>query len=294
MQKDCYHLISLGWRKRLLFITSPQLGSAVNGKYKFLRNVKTLPAFSAMEFCSPLSVVKLCLLLGLLWTPFLVRAQRCGQQGNGRRCPDSSPCCSEYGYCGSTAAYCDPDTKCQLGCWPKAKSGKNLPFNPSTGSDSASSQTDQDAPDNHFETVDTTLVDSAPFYSPIQEEFMKSENPHFDSRGLFSSCAVKNVVSMSYDDGPSVYTNGILDALKRVNVTATFFVIGSNINSNEARQTVKRIHDEGHILASHTWSHPDLTTLTSSQIRDEMDKTADLIHEITGRAYAHTHVASHA
>ena len=65
-------------------------------------------------------------------------------------------------------------------------------------------------------------------------------------------------------------------------MTATFFVTGDKLNSNESIRTVKRILAENHVLASHMWSHKLLKKLSDSQIRHEMNVTSDRIFEVTG------------
>ncbi len=61
-------------------------------------------------------------------------------------------------------------------------------------------------------------------------------------------------VLLSFDDGPDpVNTPLVLDILKKHNVTALFFLIGKKVKGNEA--LIRRIHEEGHLLGSHSYSH---------------------------------------
>lgn len=60
-------------------------------------------------------------------------------------------------------------------------------------------------------------------------------------------------VYLTFDDGPSIYTNDILDILDRYDVKATFFVVGKE--SEEAQAAIKRIVEEGHTLGMHSYSH---------------------------------------
>jgi len=91
---------------------------------------------------------------------------------------------------------------------------------------------------------------------------------------------VKGSIAITFDDGPGLVTAAVLDILKANNVKTTFFVIGSNIAGNEA--LLQRAFNEGHQIASHTWSHPDLTTLSPSQMLTEMSKTSDEIFRVIG------------
>ncbi|KAF9185533.1 chitin deacetylase [Haplosporangium sp. Z 767] len=95
-----------------------------------------------------------------------------------------------------------------------------------------------------------------------------------------ASCSAPNTWGLTFDDGPSTATPTLLDYLKTNKLSATFFVIGSNVINNP--DTVKREIAEGHHLASHTWSHHALTTLTNEQIVAEMKWTEKAVMEATG------------
>lgn len=63
-----------------------------------------------------------------------------------------------------------------------------------------------------------------------------------------------NKIALTFDDGPCApQTNNVLDALKKHNVKATFFVIGKQVFKNEP--ILKRIDEEGHAIGSHSYSH---------------------------------------
>jgi peptidoglycan/xylan/chitin deacetylase (PgdA/CDA1 family) len=90
------------------------------------------------------------------------------------------------------------------------------------------------------------------------------------------------VIAITFDDGPSAHTPALLDALKSSGVKATFFVVGEMADIR--RDTLKRAYDEGHELATHSWDHPDLMTLTVDQIMtDQYGRTNDVIEEVTGK-----------
>ncbi len=65
--------------------------------------------------------------------------------------------------------------------------------------------------------------------------------------------AVQKTAYITFDDGPSKVTPAILDALKEANVKATFFVIGRTSEQDVA--TLRRIHEEGHSIGIHSYSH---------------------------------------
>lgn len=106
------------------------------------------------------------------------------------------------------------------------------------------------------------------------------------SRGVagrdWVDCSLVPCVALTYDDGPSSWTPRLLDVLAEAQAPATFFVLGPYAARNQG--IVSRAFAEGHEVAGHTWNHPDLTTLTDEQIRDELGRTNSLLRNITGAA----------
>ncbi len=92
----------------------------------------------------------------------------------------------------------------------------------------------------------------------------------------------EKVIYLTFDCG---YENGntepILDALKKHDVQATFFVVGHFLET--APDLVKRMTQEGHTVGNHTYHHLDMQTISDEEtFRKEMDDVADLFREITG------------
>jgi peptidoglycan-N-acetylglucosamine deacetylase len=92
-----------------------------------------------------------------------------------------------------------------------------------------------------------------------------------------------SAVALTFDDGPtSPYTGEILDALAREDAKATFFVLGEN--AERQPELVRRMHDEGHAIGNHTWSHPHYGWIRGSRYwRNEIRRTSDWIQQITGQ-----------
>lgn len=88
-------------------------------------------------------------------------------------------------------------------------------------------------------------------------------------------------VYLTFDDGPSVYTDKILDILKEYDVKATFFVTGKD--EPEYTELYQRIVDEGHTLGMHSYSHNynELYASTESFIND-FERIQNYLYEITG------------
>ena len=78
----------------------------------------------------------------------------------------------------------------------------------------------------------------------------------------------KKVIALTFDDGPSKYSGPILDILKEKGVKATFFDVGEECLSFPDAE--KRMLEEGHQVASHSNTHPDMPTLSRDALRAEI------------------------
>lgn len=91
----------------------------------------------------------------------------------------------------------------------------------------------------------------------------------------------EKTVAVTFDDGPGAEsTMMLLDGLKERNVRAAFFLVGENIKGHE--DIVKRMHDEGHIIGNHTYTHVILTNIPQEKALEEIYNTNKIIEEITG------------
>ncbi len=91
---------------------------------------------------------------------------------------------------------------------------------------------------------------------------------------------VRKVAYLTFDDGPSRYTEQLLDILKRYGIQATFFMIGSNVPGHE--ESVKRLVKEGHYPGLHSMSHSYSKLYTNGQFVTEMIQAQEVIKEVTG------------
>jgi len=100
--------------------------------------------------------------------------------------------------------------------------------------------------------------------------------------GLFNSVNTsRKIVALTFDDGPhGKLTPQLLDLLKRENVRATFFVLGSLVAANP--QIVQRMATEGHEVANHTWDHPRLPSLSAEKLEHQIRDTTEIIEKNTG------------
>ena len=91
-------------------------------------------------------------------------------------------------------------------------------------------------------------------------------------RSAAYGCVKPNEFSLTFDDGPAYgATETLLQMLKDANVTASFFLVGQNINT--ASPLLQAQIDGGYETFSHTYTHAELPTLTPKQVYEEMFKT---------------------
>lgn len=161
-------------------------------------------------------------------------------------------CCSESGWCGNTADYCYSP-----GCNYKYGPGCSENITPAGASTS---------------TVARTKVGSVPY----------------GGAGIYS-CQKEGTIALTFDDGPyQNYTDHVLDLFKTYGGKATFFITGANIAKGQIdttpalTATIKRMHAEGHQVASHTWTHLDLSAIDATQRKNQMIKLEMALRNILG------------
>ena len=94
-------------------------------------------------------------------------------------------------------------------------------------------------------------------------------------------CSQAKCVALTFDDGPSPYTDRLLQILNQNDARSTFFLIGNKVAANPAG--AKRIADAGMEVANHTWEHPNMTTIPPEDIGSQISKANDAIQAATGQ-----------
>ena len=162
-------------------------------------------------------------------------------------------------------------------------------------SDEASQPGDDESPPT-AEQLPITEQPGATDHPPVQEEapvISPTKPPltvgqllrNYRSSFLHKGSSEVKQVALTFDDGPDVrYTPVILDILREHRVPATFFLIGSQIEHHPA--VVERILAEGHVIANHSWSHPNFTQLAPPDVRREIQRTETAIFDLTGKRTA--------
>jgi peptidoglycan/xylan/chitin deacetylase (PgdA/CDA1 family) len=90
-------------------------------------------------------------------------------------------------------------------------------------------------------------------------------------------------IALSFDDGPNrEYTAQVLSTLAQYNASATFFVVGKNIQGNES--ILKQIDADGHSIGNHSYTHSFFLDFKSLQgFKNELNQTAESVFKIIGK-----------
>ena len=126
-----------------------------------------------------------------------------------------------------------------------------------------------------------------------EERIKKERNPKLTDVGRQN---IENIYKsdkkrafLTFDDGPSPITESILDTLKQEKIKATFFVLGSNIDSR--KDMVKRMYDEGHFIGNHGYSHVYSQIYSSPQaVLDEFNSCNEKVRNAIGNPEYNSHL----
>lgn len=88
-------------------------------------------------------------------------------------------------------------------------------------------------------------------------------------------------VALTFDDGPSIYTQRFVQMLSAQKAVATFFMIGEQVTSGY-RSILREELRDGDALGDHTWTHPNLLTLSSGAVRGQLASTKGAIASLSG------------
>ncbi|KAH7139458.1 chitin binding protein [Dendryphion nanum] len=180
------------------------------------------------------------------------KRQEVGQCGEGIGSCGAGQCCSSGGWCGTGPDYC-------------YSPGCKYAYGPA-------------CPENVTPAGSDTSTVARPKVGSVQ----------YGGAGIYQ-CTVPGTVAITYDDGPyPAYTTHVLDLFQSYNAKATFFISGNNINKGEIDTTpefvsvIQRMRTEGHHIASHTWTHLDLSAVSSTDRKNQMYKNEMALRNILG------------
>ncbi len=133
--------------------------------------------------------------------------------------------------------------------------------------------------------------DNYQFYIDYLSEFTRNEKlppgvvtqlNYFDEKEMYKSRGDGSIM-LTYDDGVGARTNELLDIYQKHGAVATFFIQGNSLEGEDGTlntaniDTVKRMIDDGHEVAGHTFSHPNLNKLDSETLNYEIKYVQELV-----------------
>ena len=141
---------------------------------------------------------------------------------------------------------------------------------------------------NNFQTKSVTTSATGNWGLSFQEDGKPPvANATYEDLKQYDAYYAENtdqkVIYLTFDAGfENGNTPAILDALKKHNVPATFFVVGNFLSDNP--DLIKRMVEEGHIVGNHTYTHPDMSKIsTMESFSKEIQDVEKLYQEITGK-----------
>ncbi len=102
--------------------------------------------------------------------------------------------------------------------------------------------------------------------------------------GIQAKCKVTvgktKYIAITFDDGPGIYTNQLLNALENYDSKATFLLVGANVSSYSKQ--VKREHSLFMQIGNHSWSHANLKAISKKQVSSQINRSKNAIKQMTG------------
>ncbi|OUM68570.1 carbohydrate esterase family 4 protein [Piromyces sp. E2] len=219
-------------------------------------------------------------------------------------CPGSS-CCSQYGYCGVTDKHCGEGCQSEFGkcgITKKVTTTTTVVKKVTTTKQSSLTVTKKISTNGLCGGTNGSCPSgqccSKYGYCGSDEEYCGTGcQSEFGQCGkiiketvkgfkYYNKCINKNEWALTFDDGPYNNDEALLDLLKRKKVNATFFINGNNVMSiktAKAKKIIQRMDKEGHIVASHTWSHINIAEKSKQELIKEMTQLEDYIYKYIGK-----------
>ena len=103
------------------------------------------------------------------------------------------------------------------------------------------------------------------------------------SQIIYQGSTANKVVALTFDDGSDgYYVQSILNTLSANNVKATFFLTGQGAENHP--QAIKNIVAAGHDIGNHSYNHPDFTTVSTTEMTNQLNQTETIITNLTGKS----------
>lgn len=115
--------------------------------------------------------------------------------------------------------------------------------------------------------------------APVESDFVEAIDLEI---GMPYYNLPKGYVALTFDDGPSAYTQDIVDVLVEHDVAATFLFIGKQVNRHS--DAVAYAHKQGMVVGNHTWDHNDLSAMKEEKQADNIGKANDVLEQLVGHS----------
>ena len=128
----------------------------------------------------------------------------------------------------------------------------------------------------HIEGIRIAIVKKGSTPAPITDKEIDDEEA-WKASGVNPALPM---IALTFDDGPGIYEDRILDALQASGARATFFMVGEEVVKYP--DAVRRMAEMGCELGNHTWGHENLSELSDDRIRDTILKTNEAVYQASG------------
>jgi len=88
------------------------------------------------------------------------------------------------------------------------------------------------------------------------------------------------MIAITFDDGPGIFTEELLDLFELYGVRVTFFTVGNLIDANS--DSIARAANAGHEIAGKSWDHRNMAKLSAENVAEQITDTSSTIEAITG------------
>lgn len=158
---------------------------------------------------------------------------------------------------------------------------------------------------NSSESNQDTAIANSPFDKIKWDEFESESSPKLIQQkddlpvleaskkyglpSVIEKCVTRGDIALSFDDGVSRVTQEVLNILRKARVKATFFVLGNTLDSpilgeDFAKKVLTQMIEDGHVIASHSYSHPNFDDYWPEGIQHEMNRAKGLFQKHISRS----------
>ncbi|KAI9361683.1 hypothetical protein DFJ73DRAFT_655726 [Zopfochytrium polystomum] len=224
-----------------------------------------------------------------------------GSCGSGKGSCFDGFCCSQYGYCGQTDAYCGTGCQTAYGLCGNI----STIIKPTTTASATPTTTSPVVVPTFVSTTGQcgstaglcplglccgqwgwcgNDISSCSVSSGCNPLFGDCDGlPQDKNINIVYRCQVPGTVAITFDDGPYTSMATIANAFKAAGGRTTFFINGNNADCvYDHAADLAAAYNDGHQIGAHTWSHPDIATLSVAELLREMQLIEDAIKMITG------------